>query len=123
MRLEWLSRGWLFPTAACGLLILCGASAAPAQETPHRLHNWPHWRGPQANGYAPYGDPPLQWNEHTNVRWKRDLPGDGNSTPIVWDDLLFVLTAQDTGREGAAEELAALKLAAADQKTIPPGKY
>ncbi|MFO0900348.1 MAG: PQQ-binding-like beta-propeller repeat protein [Pirellulales bacterium] len=123
MRSQCLSRGWLLPSALFVLLIHFSAAAAPAQGPAHRLRNWPHWRGPQFDGVAPFGDPPLHWDEQTNVRWKRELPGEGNSTPIVWEDLVFVLTAQDTGREGGAEELAALRLAAADQKTVPPGKF
>lgn len=68
------------------------------------LHNWPHWRGPTANGVAPYGEPPVNWDEKTNLKWKVEIPGHGTSTPIVWGQQVFVLTAIDTGRvaEGAA---------------------
>lgn len=105
------------------VLLVFSAGLAVAQEPELHLRNWPHWRGPQVNGFAPYADPPLHWDEQTNVRWKRELPGEGNSTPIVWGDLLFVLVAEDTGREAAADELTALRQAAADQKTVPPGKF
>ncbi len=67
------------------------------------LDNWPHWRGPLANGTAPHGEPPLNWDENTNLKWKVEIPGHGTSTPIVWGQQVFVLTAIDTGRvvEGA----------------------
>ena len=70
-----------------------------------RSHNWPHWRGPDANGVAPHGDPPVSWDEKTNLKWKVALPGNGVSTPIVWGPQVFLLTAIDTGRvaEGAAK--------------------
>jgi outer membrane protein assembly factor BamB len=37
--------------------------------------------------------PPLEWSEAKNVRWKVDLPGRGASTPVVWGDRLYVSTA------------------------------
>jgi outer membrane protein assembly factor BamB len=70
-----------------------------------RMHNWPHWRGPTANGVAPHGDPLLNWSETTNIKWKVEIPGRGVATPIVWGEQVFVLTAIDSGRvvEGAAK--------------------
>jgi outer membrane protein assembly factor BamB len=68
--------------------------------------NWPQWRGPLATGFSPTGDPPLKWDEKTNIRWKVRLPGDrGSSTPAVWGDRVFVLAAEDTGKEAAAQDL------------------
>ena len=32
--------------------------------------NWPQWRGPYANGIVPNGDPPIEWGEGKNVKWK-----------------------------------------------------
>ena len=57
---------------------------------------WPEWRGPLHTGVAPEGDPPLEWSESSNVRWKVALPGLGSATPVIWDDRLFVLTAVAT---------------------------
>ena len=54
---------------------------------------WPQWRGPRATGVAPRGDPPVEWGENHNVRWKTAIPGRGLSTPIVWGELVFVTTA------------------------------
>jgi outer membrane protein assembly factor BamB len=70
-----------------------------------RLHNWPHWRGPAANGVAPYGEPPLHWDERTNLKWKVEIPGLGVATSIVWGQQVFVLTAIATDRvaEGATK--------------------
>lgn len=55
--------------------------------------NWPSWRGPLSTGVAPQGDPPKQWSEDKNVRWKTALPGSGHSSPIVWGDRVFLTTA------------------------------
>jgi YihY family inner membrane protein len=58
---------------------------------------WPVWRGPLATGVAPHGDPPVEWSETENVRWKIELPGLGHSTPVIWGDRVFVTTAVPTG--------------------------
>jgi outer membrane protein assembly factor BamB len=64
---------------------------------------WPMWRGPRASGVSPTGKPPLQWSETQNVRWKVAVPGAGTSSPIVWGDRIFFLTAIETDREGTPE--------------------
>ena len=55
--------------------------------------NWPQWRGPVANGIALKGNPPTEWSETKNMKWKTAIPGKGHSTPVVWGDQLFVTTA------------------------------
>ncbi|MEZ5316207.1 MAG: PQQ-binding-like beta-propeller repeat protein [Vicinamibacterales bacterium] len=54
---------------------------------------WGQWRGPLATGVAPHGDPPVEWSETTNVRWKVPIPGRGSASPVVWNDKVFLLTA------------------------------
>lgn len=61
---------------------------------------WPAWRGPLASGVAPQGQPPLAWSETQNIKWKVAVPGQGTSSPIVWGDKIFFLTAIETGRPG-----------------------
>ena len=61
--------------------------------------NWPQWRGPQANGVAPYGNPPIEWSESKNIKWKIELPGKGHATPIIWNNRIFVLTAIETEKQ------------------------
>ncbi len=50
--------------------------------------NWPEWRGPQSNGVATGKQPPLDLEG--KLLWKAELPGRGCSTPIVWEDRIFV---------------------------------
>ncbi len=64
--------------------------------------NWPAWRGPLANGVAPGANPPVEWSESSNVVWKVPVPGRGTSTPILWGDQVFLLTAIPEGAEAAA---------------------
>ncbi len=61
------------------------------------LSQWPAWRGPLANGVAPLANPPIQWSEKQNVRWKIPLPGKGHSTPIVFGDRIFLTAAIPVG--------------------------
>ena len=66
--------------------------------------NWPQWRGPYANGVAPYGNPPVKWDESKNIKWKIEIPGKGHATPIVWDNQVFVLTAIETAKQVEAQK-------------------
>ena len=67
-------------------------SAAP------RDKNWHQWRGPLASGVAPFGDPPVTWDNTSHIRWKVEIPGAGTASPIVWGDQVFILTAVKTAR-------------------------
>ena len=67
-----------------------------------RLENWSQWRGPNADGISPNANPPSTWDESTNVKWKAKVPGSGSSTPIIWEDKIFVTAAIETDRKGPA---------------------
>lgn len=54
---------------------------------------WPQWRGPLGTGVAPKANPPATWSETSNIKWKIAIPGEGDSTPIIWADRVFVLSA------------------------------
>jgi outer membrane protein assembly factor BamB len=54
---------------------------------------WPQWRGPFAAGVSRTANPPTEWSETRNVRWKVEIPGRGSASPVVWGDRVFVLTA------------------------------
>lgn len=57
--------------------------------------NWPGFRG-MGNGTAA-DDPALpdRWSTTENVAWKADIPGRGWSSPVVWGDHVFVVSAVD----------------------------
>ena len=58
---------------------------------------WGQWRGPDATGVARSGNPPTEWSESKNIRWKVEIPGRGSASPIIWGDKVFVLTAVPVG--------------------------
>jgi outer membrane protein assembly factor BamB len=85
--------------------------------------NWPQWRGPLARGVAPKATPPLEWSETKNVRWKIAVPGAGTSTPVIWGDQVFVLTALKKPKSpDAAAETAPAEPAAAPEGQRPRGR-
>ena len=57
--------------------------------------NWPSFRGPNASGVAEGAKPPVTWDleKSQNVLWKTDIPGLSHSSPIVWGNNIFVITA------------------------------
>lgn len=83
-------------TVIVSLLFLFAAKAAYSQSV---AENWHQWRGPDATGVSRTADPPVHWSEQENVKWKVAIDGQGTSTPIIWEDKVFVLTAIDTGEK------------------------
>ena len=77
------------------------ATITPQVEAASDAHtrNWPQWRGPLANGHAPQGNPPTTWSETENVKWKVKIPGSGMSTPVIWENQVFIQTAIPSGRK------------------------
>ncbi len=73
-------------------LCLASSVSLAAQPTPG-ADSWPRWRGPNADGTALKANPPTQWSEEQNVKWKMKIPGFGTSTPIVLGEQVFILTA------------------------------
>ena len=61
--------------------------------------NWPGWRGPRGDGTSLEKDIPIEWSATTNVVWKRPVPGEGHSSPVVWNDRLFLTTALKESQE------------------------
>jgi outer membrane protein assembly factor BamB len=94
------SQHWGLPilkTTLCStVVVLAFASLAPAG-------NWAHWRGPTGNGTAPHATPPVEWSPTKNVKWKVDVPGSGLSSPIIWDNQVFLTTAVPVEGQGASD--------------------
>lgn len=91
---------------------LSGAQGAPG---PDAARNWGQWRGPLSTGVSPTADPPTSWSETKNVKWKVSLPGSGTSTPIIWENRVFVTTAVPVG-ELKTDEV----VNASGQRTLRP---
>lgn len=55
--------------------------------------NWPQWRGPNLNGFSAEKNLPSSWSTEENIVWKLTLPSWSGSTPIVWQDQIFLSVA------------------------------
>jgi outer membrane protein assembly factor BamB len=99
-----MKRTALFLAALASMFSAAAFAAANADST---KANWPRWRGPLANGVAPLAEPPVKWSESENVKWMLRIPGFGTSTPIIWEDQVFILTAIPTGKSARPASAAA----------------
>ncbi len=77
-------------TIACAVLVGVMTLATTAGENEKY---WPQWRGPMGTGVAPQGNPPTEWSETKNVKWKKAIPGLAHASPIVWKNRVYVQTA------------------------------
>ena len=55
--------------------------------------NWPQWRGPDGSGISTEKNLPAEWNTNKNIKWKTPIDGRGHSSPIVWENRIFLTTA------------------------------
>jgi outer membrane protein assembly factor BamB len=55
--------------------------------------NWPQWRGPDGSGISTEKNLPAEWNANKNIKWKTPIDGRGHSSPIVWENRIFLTTA------------------------------
>ena len=76
------------------LLTLCGLITAAAGGD----RSWPSFRG-QGDSQATEANLPVVWSDTQNVAWKKDLPGFGQSSPVVWKDLIFVTSVKGENKE------------------------
>ncbi|MCA9041776.1 MAG: PQQ-binding-like beta-propeller repeat protein [Planctomycetaceae bacterium] len=59
--------------------------------------NWPQFRGPEGNGHSTAKNLPVQWSDTKNVAWKVPLPGEGWSSPIIWENRIYLTAAVPPG--------------------------
>lgn len=63
--------------------------------------NWPVWRGPGGAGVAARTAYPTQWNGESGkgIRWKAEVALPGESSPVVWENRIFLTGAIKKQRE------------------------
>jgi outer membrane protein assembly factor BamB len=62
---------------------------------PAQAQNWPSFRGPNNSGIADQQNLPTEWSLKTseNVLWRTAIPGLAHSSPVVWENRVFLTTA------------------------------
>ncbi len=76
------------------LLVFClNTSISSGQLLPER--QWPGYRGYMASGVLDNANLPLtfDFNNSENIKWKIEIPGMGISSPVIWENRLFITTA------------------------------
>jgi outer membrane protein assembly factor BamB len=71
---------------------------------------WPGFRGPTLDGVSTERGLPVKWGPEENIVWKLKLPGAGSSSPVVWQDRVFLTCFSGYGVPGGEKaELADLR--------------
>jgi len=83
------------------VLTLLFTSTVPVQ-----ADNWPRFRGPNGQGVSDATTIPVKWSEQ-DYKWKIELPGGGHSSPVVWDDKVFVTSGDEKAMRGTVQCLSA----------------
>src|SRR5688572_292190 len=73
------------------VLILWSAPSSLAE-------NWPQFRGPRGDGTSTDKNVPTQWSQTENVAWKTAIGGVGHSSPVVWENSVFLTSATEDGK-------------------------
>ena len=89
--------GWMSIVSVIGMVFSANAA------------NWPGWRGPGANGGTSAAGVPTHWSA-AQPEWKIALPGKGTSTPIVWNERIYLTTPMDDEDGVLALDLAGKEL-------------
>jgi outer membrane protein assembly factor BamB len=78
---------------------LSAAAGAVADSAAAPAVHWPGFRGANRSGVGDGADPPVEFDlvAGNGVAWRYDLPGLGNSSPVVWGDRVYVTTAVAKG--------------------------
>ena len=79
------------------IVILLRSGQAASQE-----ENWTHFRGSNLNGIALPENIPLKWDDST-IKWKVRIHDDGYSSPVVYNNQIWITTAKPDGKELYAE--------------------
>lgn len=79
--------------SAVRLAVFCLSVFSICFQVPANAENWPQFRGPGGGGHTAAKNLPTEWSDTKNVTWKRDIPGEGWSSPVVWEDRIFLTAA------------------------------
>jgi outer membrane protein assembly factor BamB len=88
-----------FPAMRHWLLMGVCLSLCPAALAGDAAKHWERFRGPNGTGTTSDKNIPLTFSTTDNVLWKVEVPGAGNSSPVVWGTHLFLHAASKDGKE------------------------
>jgi outer membrane protein assembly factor BamB len=86
----------MYFTSPFSTLFVLVASVAVC--VPVNAENWTRFRGTNGQGISSEKNLPVKWSATKNVAWKSSIPGNAWSSPIVYDDHVFLTTTTDEGK-------------------------
>jgi outer membrane protein assembly factor BamB len=69
----------------------------------HAQNYWSQFRSADGDGTADVKHIPLEWSQNKNILWKTTVPGKGWSSPIIWEDKVFITTAYRADKKDMLE--------------------
>ena len=86
--------------------------------------NWPSFRGPGGLGISDYTNVPANWSGKTGdgILWKTKVPLVGNSSPVVWEDRIFLSGADPNQNQVYCFDAASGKLLWTGDVTLTRGE-
>jgi outer membrane protein assembly factor BamB len=60
---------------------------------------WSQFRGHYGNGIIKSKSTPINWSENTNIDWKTPIHDRGWSSPVIWNDQIWMTTATKDGNK------------------------
>ena len=60
---------------------------------------WSQFRGHYGNGIIKSTSAPINWSENTNIDWKTPIHDRGWSSPVIWNDQIWMTTATKDGNK------------------------
>jgi outer membrane protein assembly factor BamB len=67
--------------------------------SPATAENWPQWRGERLDGISREQNLPTKWSASENIAWRLELPGPAGSTPVVFDDRIYLTSVAGPAKE------------------------
>jgi outer membrane protein assembly factor BamB len=81
------------------IALLLAAVLTVAANPAFSAENWPQFRGPNGDGMSTATGLPLTWSESEHVVWKTAIHGKAWSSPVIWNDQIWMTTATPEGHE------------------------
>ena len=60
--------------------------------------DWPQFRGPNGQGHSKEKNIPVEWSDEKNVKWKMPVPGKGFSSPVIFNNQIWMTSAENEGK-------------------------
>lgn len=82
------------------VVVLVGFIAFSGLARAQKGDDWSQFRGPNGQGIAANAKPPTKWSKTENILWKINLPGPGASSPVIFNDRIYLTCYTGFGVHG-----------------------